>query len=342
MMSEHDNKSGGSALIVVLWVIGLLSLLVSSFIFDASVEAKITSYYRKRTKADYLANSGVEIAQLLMIKSTRLKKSGTDEGQEYWWYESSKALSEGLAVRGMNHPLGEGNVILDIIPEPARRNVNRLKLEDWERILEVANIPEEMWPELIESVLDWIDKDNNVRDDGAETDDHYATLDPPRRAKNGPLDTVGELLLVRGFTQAILSGGVVGADENGEGGFRTSGIKDMLTTYGDGKVNVNAASTRVLMTMRDVDDIVAGAIIEEREGYADENGGRDHNSFASVSDFMSRIPELNQGLRSYITTDSRIFRVRSVGEVGGVRRQVWCIVKYSGRNATILQWREED
>ncbi|MBN2301128.1 MAG: general secretion pathway protein GspK [Lentisphaerae bacterium] len=342
MNKMYYKSSYGSALVVVLWIIGLMSLLVTSMIFDANVEARITSYYRRRIRAEYLSNSGVEIAQFLMQKSVGLKKIEESEDQDKWWFTGAQKLAEGLAVRGMNKPLGVGNIILDIVPEPARRNVNTLTLEDWERVLEVAGVPEEMWPELIESVLDWIDQDNNKREDGAETDDYYATLDPPRRAKNGPLDTVGELLLVKGFSEPILYGGTIGADENGEGGISVSGIGDLLTTYGDGRVNVNAASKRILMTLPDVDDLVAGAIIEEREGREREGAEPEDNSFENVNDFMSRIQELNPSLRRHVTTDSMIFRIKSVGDVRGVRREVWCIVKYVQQALTILQWREED
>lgn len=353
------RHSQASALIVVLWVIGLLSLLVCSFTFDAHVESKITSYYRKRTKAEYLARSGTEIAEMFMTKSTEMRKSKSkteEEEKEDWWREDAKRLAEGLAIRGLEHELGEGKIILDIVPEPARRNINKLgsndneKEENLERILEVANIPEDMWPELIESFLDWTDKDDVARVDGAETEDYYATLEAPYRAKNGPLDTVGELLLVKGFDRTILSGGVIetgfseGSSGEDEEPIIISGIEDLLTTHGDGKVNVNAASADVLMTLPEVDELVASAIIEEREGWIDEEGQKEDSSFKDINDFFMRISGLDPSLKNYITTDSTIYRVTSVGTVHGVKRKVLCIMEYGGsiRNINILRWREEE
>ena len=76
-------RARGSGLIVVLWIIGILSLMVGSFAFDAHIEARITSYYRKRTKASYLAKSGVEIARMLMDGSSEMardqEKTAEDE-----------------------------------------------------------------------------------------------------------------------------------------------------------------------------------------------------------------------------------------------------------------------
>ena len=341
--SEGKNGAGGSALIVVIWVIGLLSLLVSSFAFDAHLEARITSYYRSRIKAEYLARSGIELAELLMFKSLNAKNVPEgDTQQSEWWYSHSKRLAQGLPIRGLEQPLGAGTIVLDIVPEPARRNVNLLKEDDWERLLDVGEIPQEMWGELMAAFLDWIDTDDTARFNGAETDDYYGKLDSPYKAKNAPLDTVGELLLVKGFTKAILSGGLIETNDVNQEAIRISGIEDILTTYGDGKVNVNAASQRVLMTLPNVDEILAGAIIEEREGAADAQGKKEDTSYRDVNDMFARIPELDPAIRNYVSTDSGIFRITSVGSVHGIKRNLWCIVRYANKQMTILQWREEE
>jgi len=345
MKDGRKHKHRGSALIVVLWVVCLLSILVGSFAFDAHVEARITSYLRKRTKAEWLARSGLEVATLLMIESTEIKgsKTVTEKDKDDRWYDPAKRLSEGLAIRGLREKLGEGEIELDIVPEPARRNVNRLGEKDWERILEVGGVPEEMWDELIDCALDWIDPDETPRANGAETDNYYGTLEQPYHAKNGPLDTVGELLLVKGFNRTILYGGTIKTgDDEEEEPIRISGIDDLLTTYGDGKVNVNAASHRVLMTLPEADEMVADAIIEEREGWVNENGERENTSFKDPGDLFNRVPEISPAARALVSTDSAVYRISSSGVVHGVRRQVWCIAEYANKNLTILRWREQD
>ena len=341
---------GGSALIVALWAVGLLAMIVGSFAFDARIELHITSYYQKRTKATYLANSGVQVAEMLMLGSAGMSKGQekTAEDEDDAWYDQKKKLAEGLPIRGLDIEVGDGMVTVDIVPEPARRNVNLLKEDDWERVLEVGGIPEDLdlWPELIDSFYDWTDGDDDPRTYGAESEDYYETLDLPYRADNGPLDTVEELRLVKGFTKDIVSGGYILLDE-GEEAIPVSGIKDLLTTYGDGKVNVNAASARVLKTLPGVDELVARAIIEEREGWLDQDGEHEDTSFESTDDFVSRIPGLEAGLKEYVSTDSQIFRIRSVGKAGKakgreVQRVVWCIVRYARDRLTILRWGEED
>ena len=350
----------GSALIVVLWVVGLLSMLVASLTFDAHIEARITSYYRKRTRAESLALSGIQIAEMLMRKTTRISgEPELDTEEDDRWYDAARSLKKG-AMRGLEEPLGDGTIALEIIPEPARRNVNNLNLKkndvtkeedlrelemNLEQILDVGGITEdlEMWPILIDSFIDWIDKDDVPRLDGAETEDHYGTLDPPYEAKNNPLDTVGELLLVRGYDRSIVYGGRLTEGFEGEEPLAVQGIESLLTTYGDdGKVNVNAASPEVLMTLPGMDEEQLGYILDEREGWVDQEGDPVDTSFESIDDLYVRIPYLDTSLKKYLTTDSKIYRITSVGIVQRVRKKVWCVGKFAGGKLTILRWREED
>lgn len=343
LTEQRTDARSGAALVLVLWVIAILSMLVLSFAFDAHLEAKMTSFYRKRRKAEYLANSGMTIATMLLNKQTEVKGNETaEETADDRWYEPALRLSRGQPVQGLVESLGDGEIVLTIEPEPGRRNINTLYDTDWERILEVGGIPEELWPALIDSFNDWIDADDTVRQDGGETEDYYASLEKPYEAKNGPVDTVQEVLLVKGFSEAILSGGVLNPDEKDEAArIVVSGIEDMLTTYGDGKVNVNAAGIRVLMTLPGVDELIAHAIIEEREGGKNIDGTTEDTSFESVSDFMGRIPDLDAGVKDRVTTKSSYFRVTCVGKVGRVTRRIWAIVYHSGKEVRALRWREE-
>jgi general secretion pathway protein K len=325
----------------VLWSVALMAVLIGGFAFDSHVEGRITYYYRNRTKADYLAKSGIEVARMLMIKQGEVSDDDEPEDDDRW-FDAAKRLGQGLAIQGLVEELGEGEIHLHIVPEPARRNVNLLKEDDWERILEVSNVPEDFWPEIIESFQDWVDADDEPLSDGAETDDYYSTLESPYMAKNGPLDTVGELLLVKGFSRAILFGGPLADIEDEEGApLVVTGIDDLLTTYGDGKVNINAASKRVLMTLPGVDELVAGAMLEEREGVLLDEGSDEDTSFKDPADLLARIPDLTSEITKHITVDSSIYRITSIGRVGGVERRIWCIAEREREALRFLRWREE-
>lgn len=338
--------AGGSALILAVWVISLLSMLVVAFAFDAHLEGKVVSFSRKRRKAEALALSGMQVARMLLEKQRGVSGNESEETRSSdRWYDTALTLRRGRAVSGLEEPLGEGVIRLDIEPEPGRRNVNKLTDEDWERIFQTVGVPEEFWPELIDSYFDWIDPDSRPRQDGGETEDYYATLAAPYSARNAPLDTVRELLLVKGFKEAILSGGVLNPEDPRERHIVVSnGVQNLLTTYGDGKVNVNAADTWVLRTLPGIDELGANAIVEERtRGIATGAGDFDDGSFESVEDFMSRVGKdlSDPAVRNYVTTRSEHFRVTSVGRVGRVTRRIWAVVYYNGRVWRVLRWREE-
>ena len=338
------RRQDGSALVVVLWLVGILSMLVSAMAFEAHLEAKIASHARKKLKADHMVRSGMGMAEMLMRKSDEIVAKKLDESEEEndRWFGMAKLLSQGKKVVAVSDEFAGGIVEVTIDPEPARRNVNKLTEEDWERVLEVGGVPIELWPTIIESFQDWTDVDGEARVDGAETDDYYSVLEKPYRAKNAPLDTVEELLLVKGFDRAVLFGGVVpGTEEDGEP-IHMKGIRHMLTVFGDGKVNVNAAASDVLMTLPDVDEIAAGAIIEEREGLLLDEDERDDTSFKNVGDLFRRLPELDGSFRGSIVTQSTIYRLTSVATVGNVRRTVWCVGSFNKGKFEVLRWWEQE
>ena len=83
-----SRRRTGSALIVVLWVIGLLGIIVSSFAFDMHLESIITSYCRKRLKADYLAQSGLEMVKVVVMKKDKItgdKETDSEDATDSWY-----------------------------------------------------------------------------------------------------------------------------------------------------------------------------------------------------------------------------------------------------------------
>ncbi|MBM4075877.1 MAG: general secretion pathway protein GspK, partial [Planctomycetes bacterium] len=94
-----------------------------------------------------------------------------------------------------------------LMDESAKLNLNlldRLKLDDEQVHTLLMNLPG-MTVETADCILDWIDTDDTRRPYGAESD-FYESLTPPYRAKNGPIESLDELLMVQGVTPALLYG----------------------------------------------------------------------------------------------------------------------------------------
>lgn len=58
-------------------------------------------------------------------------------------------------------------------------------------------------PGLVQAIQDWIDSDIDPRIPGGAEDSIYTTFEPPYRAANQPMQSVSELLLVKGMTREL-------------------------------------------------------------------------------------------------------------------------------------------
>ncbi|WP_197356269.1 type II secretion system protein GspK [Aureliella helgolandensis] len=70
-----------------------------------------------------------------------------------------------------------------------------------------------MTEDIADAILDWIDEDDLPRPYGAEFDDYYSQVQTPYKPANGPIESIEQLLLVRGVTAELLFG--YDADRNG-------------------------------------------------------------------------------------------------------------------------------
>lgn len=70
-----------------------------------------------------------------------------------------------------------------------------------------------MTEDVADAILDWLDADDEPRPLGAEFEDYYLNLQPAYKPANGPIDSIEQLLLVRGVTPQLL----FGYDENRNG-----------------------------------------------------------------------------------------------------------------------------
>ncbi|MEI6644908.1 MAG: hypothetical protein WCP12_02585 [bacterium] len=381
----------GSALIIAIWTVALLSMLVLSFSFDAILEGRIATYVRHRQRVNYLTQSGIAIAEMLLEKQRKVSATSAATDEEDRWKAPALRIKRGQTAI-IDEPLGDGIIHIEIIPEESRWNINKLCNSAqsavaknntatpipgqydlvWEQIFKTAGVPEEMIPDMIDCWNDWTDLDSIISGrNGAEDEYYKLEADPktgepriPYTARNGPVDTIDELRLIKGFVPAILDGGILNPEEKRpDQQIFVRGIKELFTTYGDGKINVNAAPREVLMTIPDMDDITAGAIIEEREGRGMGGGTRPASvnsskssktktatgsaneeedfSFKTVGDFMSRVPGIPTSIQQFVTVNSSVFRLNIEGRSAGISHRIIAIAELNGDKVRYLRWRED-
>ena len=109
-------------------------------------------------------------------------------------------------IERKNINLGNGTVTYQITDENSKTNVNGTSREILIKILTASGMQIGEERDIVaDSILDWIDTDNDHRLNGAESD-YYQSQVPPYNAKNGPIYSLDELLKIKGISREILYG----------------------------------------------------------------------------------------------------------------------------------------
>lgn len=200
---ERNGKSraarDGFILIAVLVVIMLASMVVASLLFRLRAEETASAGGAGTEQAWEAAMSGVYEAMRVAAQTTA---GGLD------WQENPAAFRDRLVVDD-----GAERWFFSVYSAgDSERDETRFGLTDEASKLNINTATEEMLgklpnltPYLVQGLLDFLDADNAPHPEGAEQE-YYDALPIPYSIFNGPLTTVDQLLLVRGFTPALLYG----------------------------------------------------------------------------------------------------------------------------------------
>lgn len=211
-------------LLLVLVVLAMLSLTAYTFAEWMLAEYESTDAHGRSVQAQALAFSGVELLKVRLGEDpqTLLNLGGMyDNAPQFQGrlvLDDPQAEFRGrfaVIARSVDDEGYLGGIRFGLEDESTRLNLSTLISVDATgdgaaRAL-LMGLPG-MTEEVADAILDWIDADDELREFGAEANE-YAALDPPYAPKNGPLETIEELLLVQGVTPWLL----FGADANRNG-----------------------------------------------------------------------------------------------------------------------------
>jgi type II secretory pathway component PulK len=206
-------------LIAVLVVVSLLALAAYQYSEMMTSEYKAADSLARAAQARAAAASGVYYtAAMLADKDTF---TGTLGGNPYDNSGTFQNITLGDDVNGraparfsVVAPLSPDEAPSDassfrygVTDESGKINLNMLLQLDpsgtvaHDMLMKLPNMTEDV----ADAIIDWIDPDDEPRANGAESQ-YYSGLSPSYRCKNGPLDSIEELLLVRGVTPEMLFG----------------------------------------------------------------------------------------------------------------------------------------
>ena len=312
----------GIALILVILIISIIIAVTLQLNVASRSEIYEAANTRDGIKTQYIAKSGISIGRSILKGDKTASDSVHDD-----WANVEKVLAE------WEPHFEEGFFELKIFDESGKIPINSLVDGNEfngplrELVIRFLTLPEIGLEErdandIVDAIKDWLDKDDEITEFGAENN-YYKGLDRPYPCKNGPLESIAELLMIRGITRELY----YGTDER-------EGIAPYLTIVGRGTININTAPTLVLRTL-------SGEITTEMA--ADMDAYRlDEDNELSTTSWYQNVPgmagtNIDEGM---ITIKSNIFKLVSVGHLGNMSQRITAVVDRSGasKNPNILSW----
>ena len=335
------TKQEGMALVLVLWILMLLTVLAFEFSLMTRTEAKVTLNQRESTEAYYLARAGIYKA---IAELSRPVVAEPDDEEEDADPLEARWMTDG---RPYQVPLGNGVAEVRIFDEGGKININAANGSTLRELFTTLRL-DRGTSGMVDPILDWRDPDSNYHRNGAE-DTYYLSRPEPYHAKNGPFDTMDELLWVKGMTADIFYGRQAEPGRRGR-----TGLVDVLTASLDAKpvraassdddeedeeeeliqfkVNVNTAPTEVLMSIPGITESYARLIVTEREFFTFRNT---EELYPYVGDIDDASPFLSFEPSGTYTIDAR-------GTIASspIYHHIRAIVSVTAKEHRILQWND--
>jgi general secretion pathway protein K len=315
----------GVALIVVLWIFIFLFVVAFEFSTAAREEASAAQRFNEETEGYYLAVAGFERGLYDFLN----QPAGDGAPKQ----PQKQDMLDGA---WREHSLGAGALRVRLIDEGGKININRINEQTLRRILTNLGLDGARRDALVDAIMDWRDEDELHRVNGAEND-YYASLTPAYTARNGPLDSVDDLLWIKGVTRELFFGvaesPAQGADKGG-----TIALRDIFTIDSPiDRVNLRTASAEVIHALVGIPLERCRAFVEERKKLSEK----------TLNDLL---PLLGIGagdaaLQSFIFTNPAIVAVEAEGR--GVQSRVWRrvkgVVRLGGAQGfELLRWLDRD
>ena len=206
-------RQPGMVLVAVLIVAALVTAIAAGVMFRMRAEVAASAGQRRGEQAYEAAVSGIHYAMAVLQDSA--------DDSEIWYDDPDVFQNQLVATDGADtwyftvyadDPTSKDTVRYGVTDEAGKLNVNTAPEEVWAAF-------ENLTTEQIDCLLDYIDADSEPRTEGAEQE-YYDGLPNPYIIPNGPLSTIEELFLVKGFTAAEVYGddanfnGILDANED--------------------------------------------------------------------------------------------------------------------------------
>ena len=343
MKVSCSRKSRAFAVIIVLVAVTVLAMLAGAFAYAMKVEARLAANTNNDAQFYWIGRGGIDRACWWLALEGNQPYSSKDQ---YWNHGPGDGMETNspLAFESLdNFTIGPGTVSLSMTELESKININTADAPMLQQVLTLMGVDAADISVIADSVLDWIDPDDGTRMAGAESD-YYEGLTPPYNAKNGPIDNIDELQLIKGVTPEMFAGGSptnVTGNARQHLGFGSApgqvpdypfGLRDVFTPFSNGKINLLTADENVLELIPGMDTITAQNIIKFRD-LGNEPPARDVGRLLAGAN-----PQVMQQVQRYVGVRGDTYEVRATATIGAVSHEYTAILYRTGPNVQVVSF----
>jgi len=319
---QSSHKQQGVALVVVLLVVALVAIIATDLMSRLQRETRRSANMFDQQQAQFYALGSEKFAITVLQQSIKDSPYRDD-------------LAQPWATEGLYFPVEGGDLTGGIIDANRCFNLNSLvsahggigyvankksmAYRSYQRLLQLLDLP----IDLADTLVDWLDSDEQATSaDGAE-DLEYALLAPPYRSANRLIADVSELRLVQGY-----SGQVVNV---------LRPYVCALPEAGYLKININTIDSDkpelLAMFIKDLPLETAAAILAERA----------HSGYDDIASFW-RLDAWNKvaieaSVKSVLQGDSDYYVLRSRARIGRAQKGLTTLFKQVNEEKVQIIWR---
>lgn len=348
----------GIALILVLISVIVLAVLATGFAWSMRVEVKLARNASSERELEWLGRSGVELARYVLGQQMLVTAEPYDSLNQKWaggpggLATSNSPLAD---IQLENVEIGSGRVSIKIVDQERKMNINLANEPMLQQALTLTGLDAAGAQSVAACIMDWIDPDDATHVSGAEKD-FYQGGSPAYLPKNGPIDDLSEMLLIKGIFPELLWGPSTtnrslaafqanASDASGlqpmEMALPTVGLADLFVPVSSGRININTASPTALQMLPFMDENLVQEIMRFRAGPDGAEGTEDDTPLRNVGELVNVIPnrQMVQSLMQFCDVRSRTFEVTVEAEIGSYRRRfVALLARNNPRDVQILSF----
>jgi len=314
MVATLRRSERGVAILAVMLGIALMTLIVVDFAMTSGLGFVSAANQANELRAGYLARSGINIGLGLLATDARSDAQGqtpTDTLNDVW------------AVPFPPMPLEGGNVSLSIVDETRKLPINSMVKNGAPNVLAIAKVQRlfkilDVNTDLIQGIIDWITPSGANASGGGG--DFYMRLIPPYQPRYGPMPTIGDLQMVKGFNEPIFNR-----------------VSRFLTVMPEPAVNANTASPQVIASLEP-------ELMEDQKIVQEIVEARIIRPFSQPTDIMNLpgVGPVGQRLSQDLVMRSQFFTINGTGTYAGARKIITATFhRETNGIGTLAAWHED-